>query len=116
MAMHTVFRFTTCSWALTSFAIRKGLGNGRQLCSLYLSGTVTGCIFMHVFHPYNFITQSTTRAEGTVQLDRYLKNSIKMGCLDLPSRKKGGEKAGTEQKSTGSNYNNTLCLAKCSIA
>lgn len=51
-----------------------------------------------------------------MQLDRYLKNSIKMGCLDVPSRKKEGGEAGTEQKSTGSNYNNTLCLAECSTA
>lgn len=33
-----------------------------------------------------------------------------MGCLDMPSRKKGKEKkkVGNEQNTAGSNYNNTL--------
>lgn len=47
---------------------------------------LSDCTFMHIFHQYNFIIQSTTSAEGVARLCKYLKNSTKMGCLDVPSR------------------------------
>lgn len=48
--------------------------------------TLSDRTFMHIFHQYDFIIQSTTSAEGAVRLYKYLKNSTKIGCLDVPSR------------------------------
>lgn len=95
--MPTVSRFTTCSCALLSFAIKKALGNG---CSSAPFIFLSRGAFSYIYFPsIQFYNPVTTWAGGAVQLDRYLKIIIKMGCLDVPSRKnEGGERQGLSRR------------------